>query len=401
MQKWKHAAGGRISRRGFLGIGTGAAAVLTVPGAREAGASAPEARGPAATRDRGPYTDEPVTLAAARARWRELGVVGDERGTMAEVTPGKTTEALRRLGGRQVKVYNLGEPMFPGIPGFESTPPRRFDIYVVRSGPTGDNRITSLEERFAAFTYQIASQVDQLNHIGIDGVYYGDFREADMVRMPELADPLARQAKAEEDSQAGNYGEDSILGGTRRHGLHHMGPIATRGVLLDVLTVKQQAGAGDALADDGQTLRGDYRITIDDLEAAMDHGRIRSLEPGDVVLIRTGWSKLWDDPSRWEDYLATEPGIWLAEARWLADRRPAMVASDTWGVEVVPAPREGSAFEAHQLLITQEGIRLGEAFVSEELAADSVHEFVFADSPPVAVGATAANNAPMAIGVPR
>ncbi|MQA87207.1 MAG: cyclase family protein [Streptosporangiales bacterium] len=405
MQLWKHAlqqgmrdgaADGRISRRGFFGLGTGAAATLALP--QLAGR---ERRPATATRGGGPYTDDPVRLEDVRARWRELGVVGDERGTIVEVTPAKTTEALRRLGGREVKAYGLGEPMYPSIPAFENVPPRKFDLYVNMYGPLGDNRLVFLEERFISFTFQIASQVDELNHIGIDDVYYGNAREADIVRMSELQDPLERQARARQDSEENNYGEGSILGGTRRLGVHNLGPVATRGVLLDVLTVKQRSGDTDALSEDGETLRGDYRITIDDLKAAMRRGRIHAIEPGDVVLIRTGWSKLWAEPSRWEEYLATEPGIWLAEARWLADHRPAMVASDTWGVEVVPAPRENSSFEAHQLLITQEGIRLGEAFVSEELAADGVHEFVFAYSSQLAIGATAGNSAPIAIGAPR
>jgi hypothetical protein len=55
----------------------------------------------------------------------------------------------------------------------------------------------------------------------------------------------------------------------------------------------------------------------------------------------------------------------------------------------------------HQTLITQEGIRIGEAFVSEELAADGVYEFVFFDTPHRALGATAANNLVAAIGTPR
>lgn len=407
MQLWKRAllsetgdgrAADPMSRRGFFAAGGAAAAMLAWP----AGMAGDDGRRTAAMpRRSGPFNDDPVTLGDARARWRELGVVGDERGSVAAVTGEKTTEALRLATRGTAKVYNLGEPMYPGIPAFESVPPRKFDIFIEMYGPLGDNAFSYLEDRFVSFTFQIASQTDELCHVGIDGVYYGDFHERDIVRMPEQRDPLQRQARAEQDSASNNYGEGSILGGTRRLGPQHLGPLVTRGVLLDVLSVKQRAGDDDALAADGETLRGDYRISIEDLEAAMEFGNVRRLEAGDVVLIRTGWSKLWEDPARWPEYLATEPGIWLAEARWLAQFRPAMVASDTWGVEVVPAPREGSVFEAHQLLLTQEGIRIGEAFVSEALAADRVYEFAFAHSPHVALGATASNNAPMAIGVPR
>jgi cellulose biosynthesis protein BcsQ len=91
----------------------------------------------------------------------------------------------------------------------------------------------------------------------------------------------------------------------------------------------------------------------------------------------------------------TEPGVCQLS------RATTNQTQTTSHLEVVPAPRETSAFEVHQVLITQEGIRIGEAFVSEELAADGVYEFVFVDTPHRALGATAANNLVAAIGTPR
>lgn len=96
-----------------------------------------------------------------------------------------------------------------------------------------------------------------------------------------------------------------------------------------------------------------------------------------------------------------EPGIYLREARWFAHHRPAIVASDTWALEVLPAPEPWTAmqlFPVHQELITHHGIRIGEAFRAEELAADGIYEFVFFNAPQWAKGATASNNAPGALG---
>jgi hypothetical protein len=54
--------------------------------------------------------------------------------------------------------------------------------------------------------------------------------------------------------------------------------------------------ATDALgapAPNGKPVRrGDYRITLEDIDAAMHRERIDSIEPGNVVMFRTGWSQL-------------------------------------------------------------------------------------------------------------
>lgn len=138
----------------------------------------------------------------------------------------------------------------------------------------------------------------------------------------------------------------------------------------------------------------------------MDMNGIEGIEPGDVVVIRTGWTHLFSptDETKKARYLATEPGIYLREARWLAQFRPAVVASDTWALEVLPAPGEFGAtqfFPVHQELITHHGIRIGEAFRTEDLVADGVSEFVFFYTGQKARGATAANVQPGALASPR
>jgi hypothetical protein len=53
---------------------------------------------------------------------------GDQRGTLQEVTPTKTREALTVLDGRRpVVTYNLGGALFNGMPAFPSAPPRVYD----------------------------------------------------------------------------------------------------------------------------------------------------------------------------------------------------------------------------------------------------------------------------------
>ena len=250
-------------------------------------------------------------------------------------------------------------------------------------GPTfaGDNHIVGAEERVFT-TYHIATQVDGLPHIGVRSVFYNGFTAADLI--------------------AGGESGMAVLG------QEHVNPFITRGILLDVLSVKLAQGELLALGDpvDGKPILADsYRITVEDLRAAMEFGRIKEITPGDVVIIRTGWSHLFGtDPELRERYIGREPGIYLREARWLAQFRPAIVASDAPALEVLPAPAPWTGlqlFPVHQELLTHHGIRIGEAFNSEELATDRVYEFVFFYTPQRAKGATASNTAPAALGQPN
>jgi kynurenine formamidase len=415
MQFWKHQLAGTtppgfevtgqpVSRRTLLKGGVAAAGVAALAGplARPADA-APNPRA-VPHRPHGPFNDDVPTLESIRARWDELGVLGDQRGTLRHVTPAKTTDALQSLRHGTVHTYDLSERMYPGVPAFPADPPRRFDIWIAGYDTGSGNRFVFLDERFESLTFQIGTQVDQLNHPSYDGVCYGGYTFDDIVPLwTSLQDPAARAAQAAADAAAENFGPGSILGGTSALGLENYGPIVTRGILFDVLGYKQSMGVAAALSAEGDTLAPGYRITLEDLEGTLAwQGVKRGIEPGDVVVIRTGWHTLWDDPSRWGAYLGPAPGPYLAEARWLAAHHPAIVASDTYAFEVFPGPDFPDALApVHQLLMTQEGIRIGEGFVSDGLAADGVYEFVFIDAPYRAPGATAAGNGPAALGVPR
>jgi hypothetical protein len=221
----------------------------------------------------------------------------DQRGAFNEVTPEKTAAALAVLGSRpEVRTYNLGELMWNGFPAFKTDPRRTYEQRLTISGyqpspgyqdgggivmstePLAANKLSYHEERFVAelspkhpvplaTTYQIASQLDNLNHIGAAEFYYNGLRG------PDIAEGH----------------------GTSRLGNEHMGPVVTRGVLLDVLGVKLANGPAGDLAEPATNgkplLRETYRITVEDLTAAMELGGIGAIEPGDVVLLRTGWNQ--------------------------------------------------------------------------------------------------------------
>lgn len=391
-----HTADPHIGRRDALKLGAaGAAAAVAAAtlGAEtaEAAAAQPTEFGPLD----GAHSDEMFDVdAVLNGAWDVSPYgIGDQRGTFNELTPERTAEALKILNrGQPVKTYQLGEEMFNGFPAFPSDPPRLHDMHLlvfgyeapagftaaggIQSGvtPLGPNLVSGHEERFAEnFTFQIASQVDGLNHIGVGEVYYGGFRG------PLIATPT----------------------GTSALGNETMGPVTARGVIYDVVGLKVAQGKTNDyfLADGKPVLNDDYRITLTDLNACLRRQGVRQVGAGDVPIIRTGWTHLARlDPNR---YLTQEPGIYLAEARYFAERKVALVAADTWGLEVLsPAVTGGNAFPAHQELIVKNGVRIGESFVVEDCVADHCYEGVLVVTPENVPGATCSSAAPAFMGQP-
>ena len=126
----------------------------------------------------------------------------------------------------------------------------------------------------------------------------------------------------------------------------------------------------------------------DDIENALSRQRVRKpIGPGDVPILHTGWTHLVkDDPGR---YLTQEPGIYLSESRYFQDRRVALIASDTWGVEVLdPAVTGGNAFPCHQELFGKTGVRIGESFVTDGPVGDHSYDGVVIATPENVPGAT-------------
>lgn len=384
----------QLSRRDALRLGAaGAAAIgLGVGTAGTVGAS-PIRSGPGDDE----FDDEMFDVEAVLAGAWVPGPYGpdDQRGTFNELTPERAASALKVLDRNgPVNWYQLGEELFNGFPAFPATPPRLHEMYLYVLGyqppagfvegggifaglnPIGPNKVSVNEERFAEnFTFQIGTQLDGLGHVGVGDIFYNGFLGAD------LASPTGLTALGNET----------------------MGPVIARAVIYDVVGLKvAQAATGDFFeAPNGRpVLRDDYRITLDDLGACLERQRVRRrIGAGDVPILHTGWTHLaLDDPDR---YLAQEPGIYLAEARAFAERRPALIAGDAWGLEVLtPAVTGGNALPCHQELLGKFGIRIGEGFVTDAALADNVFEGVLVYTPQNVPGATCGSSPPVLLGQP-
>lgn len=149
-------------------------------------------------------------------------------------------------------------------------------------------------------------------------------------------------------------------------------------VLLDVARFKNV----DALAA-GQ------EITAQDLEATAKAEGVE-IQPGDSVLIRTGYGKFFEaDRAK---YAGFRPGPGEGAARWLASKKIFLAGDDQMSFEVVP--EKGTIFPCHRILIADNGIYIVENLNLEELAralAESkVYEFALILNPPRIRGATGA-----------
>jgi kynurenine formamidase len=222
-------------------------------------------------------------------------------------------------------------------------------------GLRGKNQLVSIEEVVSG-TYQIGTQLDGLGHIAVDNLFYNCFK-----------------------------GEEIVFDwGVSKIGIENVPPVVTRGVLVDVAGHK-----GVPMLDGG------YVITAEDVEGALKKQGDLKIEAGDVVIFHTGWLSLWMKDNK--KFGESEPGIGKAAAKWLIDRRVAMVGADNWGLEVGPTEDKEEAGPVHQMLIPQNGIHILENLVTEALAKDKAYEFMFVLTKSKTKGSTGANIAPAAV----
>ncbi|MBC7927144.1 MAG: cyclase family protein, partial [Bryobacteraceae bacterium] len=171
--------------------------------------------------------------------------------------------------------------------------------------------------------------------------------------------------------------------GFTRLGVENVGMLMTRGVLIDVAAWKK-----------AEFLPGDYEITPADLQAALK-GQNLTLEKGDAILIRTGWSRYWGRDNA--KYGKAAPGIGVAAAEWLARQDPMLVGADNSSVEISPNPDPNVNLPVHQILLAVNGIHLLENLHFEGLAVKRIYEFAFIVQPLKMQGATGSTVAPVAI----
>lgn len=123
---------------------------------------------------------------------------------------------------------------------------------------------------------------------------------------------------------------------------------------------------------------------------------------GDILLIRTGQIAQCRDAGSWGSYAGgSAPGLALDAAPWIFDRELAAVATDTWGLEVLPNQTPDVFQPLHIILIVHTGLLIGEIFDLEVLASDCAldgrYEFLLAGVPLPITGGVGSPVNPLAI----
>ncbi len=142
------------------------------------------------------------------------------------------------------------------------------------------------------------------------------------------------------------------------------------------------------------TLDAGYEITVADLEGAIAKQSL-TFQPGDAIIVHTGWGKLWDtEPVR---YGSSNPGLGVKASEFLIAKEPVLLGADTPPVEVNPNPDKTISLPLHQMALVINGVHLLENLKLDELAAKGVSEFAFVMQPLKLQGATGSTVAPAAI----
>ena len=276
---------------------------------------------------------------------------GDQRGSANHMKPETVLRAARLI--RTGEVIELGHVLSAEMP-ISST--RRFDMHTKRTfmNPQS-NRRGSNEEVVLSEIGQVGTQFDGFAHQTIDNSLYNCFKQDEITTRT----------------------------GFSKLGIENVGALMTRGVLIDVAALK----GVDMLPDT-------YEITVQDLQQALQRQSL-TLQPGDAVVIHTGWGKLWArDNAR---FMKGCPGIGVAAAEWLARQDPMLVGSDNFPVEISPNPDPQISLPVHQIMLVINGIHLLENLKLDELASKRVYEFAFVMQPLKLKGATGSTVAPMAV----
>ncbi|MBI4526251.1 MAG: cyclase family protein [Deltaproteobacteria bacterium] len=268
------------------------------------------------------------------------------------LSPEMTLKGLRLV--KKGQIYRLGQVLSTDIPQLSDSPnisrSRRFTIGRSPASRPGSGALSEVVE----LPTHTGTHIDAFGHWYCDERVFGGRPKSEV------------------------WTEDGLVD----LGIDRCPPLLTRGVLFDVAAHRGV-----------EMLESDVSIDREDLEAVAGAESIR-LQSGDVALVRTGWSRLWEKRER--RYMLEEPGLTGEAARWLGEQGVVAIGADNWAIDACPpsAPRNRAV---HELCLTEMGIYLIENLNLEELGRDRSYEFLFVAVPVRLKGGTGFPIDPVAV----
>jgi kynurenine formamidase len=288
----------------------------------------------------------------------------DQIGATNRITPAVTKAAAAEIqtGAVVPMAYDLvdGVPLF----GTRFTKTMLTTFALVPGAEYGKNKLSYMEDTYLSQSH-VGTHIDGMGHIGIQDCYYNQT-------------PM---------------GKFVTQNGLKKLGLENLKSFATRGVVLDMVKVFQEANKLKTnAACRTPCLDGGTVITPADIQAALKMYNV-TLREGDAVFIHTGWGDLFNQfPAQNTTYNSSEAGIGKAAAQWLADQKVVLVGADNWAVEVIPSEDTQEAFPVHALLLTDNGIHIIENVRTDLIAAEAASSkratFFLSMTVPKAAGTT-------------
>lgn len=318
-----------------------------------------------------PGVDTVRQLAARCSNWGRWGPE-DQLGTLNHIQPGDVVAAARLV--RSGRVFSLSIPLDergPQTGGFGRFNPIHLMLRdgnaavtgtVVRDFYGGQDRWIRGTDDLLILPLQSGTQWDSLAHIIFEDKIYNGYEATSVGGKGAIRNDIANAS-------------DRVVG---------------RGVLLDM-----PRSAGRPWLDPGEP------IHAADLEACASAQGV-TVGRADIVLIRTGQIAQCRDAGSWGSYAGgPAPGLALDAAPWIFDREVAAIATDTWGMEVLPNQTPDVFQPLHIILLVHAGLLIGEIFDLEALAADCAsdgrYEFLVSAVPLPITGGVGSPVNPLAV----
>jgi len=278
---------------------------------------------------------------------------GDERGAANLIDAAATLRGVAAAG--QGRVLPLAMPILNNDRGAGAdmrAPPQHF---MTRHG--GDYAAGLPERAGYGFSDDVimlpthgATHIDALAHVWRDGEMYNGYRATEVTSR-----------------------------GAVRCGIDKLGAMATRALFVD-------------FGDDAD-FTADRAIMTSDLQAKLAMSEITP-EPGDALLVRTGWLKAWRDGRATK---AATSGLHHDCADWIVASGLALVAADNIAVEVIPSQDPGCAMPLHIAVTRDNGVYLAELLDLEALSAFAPKAVMLVIAPLAIKGGVGSPITPVAI----
>jgi kynurenine formamidase len=309
-----------------------------------------------------PLTEPLRELSARVSNWGRWGA-DDERGTLNLLTSETVLRGVAAV--RSGRVFSLAIPFDADGPQWDNVnmPLRTnpvLNTYAVNVSFTGDAADFTTSDDAFSMGSQAATHWDALAHVGYEGRLYNGIENKAV----------------------------TANGGASRLGVQNIGPVVTRGVLLDI-----------ARLHDVDHFEDNYAVTAEDLDAAAGAAGL-TVEPGDAVLVRTGQMHFLREGKR-PRYSHPSPGLSTSTIAWMRDHDIAAVATDTLTFEVYPCEDPAVFMPVHMLHLRDIGLLQGQVWRLDDLASDCAddgqYDFLLCATPLPLTHAVGAPVAPTAV----